>query len=76
MNDFCLKQGLGLKASAANLYPDFPRVPPSPPDNFQLHALELFHFASILVLYEEFMPSSGLVFEKALLYSAAFRLIK
>ena len=42
MNDFCLKQeGMGLKALAANLYPDFPCVPP---DNFQLHVLELVHF--------------------------------
>ena len=28
MSNFCLKQGQGLKASAAQLYPDFPWVPP------------------------------------------------
>ena len=28
MSSFCVKQGQGLKASAAYLYPDFPWVPP------------------------------------------------
>ena len=30
MSNFCLKQGHGLKASVAQLYPDFPWVPPPP----------------------------------------------
>ena len=32
MSNFCLKQGQGLKSSAAQLYPDFPwvRTPPPP----------------------------------------------
>ena len=28
MSDFCLKQGLGLMASAAHLNPKFPQLPP------------------------------------------------
>ena len=31
MNNFCLTQGQGLKALAAQLYPHFPSVPPPPP---------------------------------------------
>ena len=31
MNVSCLKQGQGLKASGAHLYPNFPRVQPPPP---------------------------------------------
>ena len=30
MSNFCLKQGRSLKASEAQLYPDFPWVPPPP----------------------------------------------
>ena len=34
MNDFCLKQSQGFKASAAHLYQNFLRVPsPSPPQH-------------------------------------------
>ena len=29
MNDFCLKHGQGLKASAAQLYPNVPQCSPS-----------------------------------------------
>ena len=31
MNNICLTQDQGLKASAEQLYPNFPSVPPPPP---------------------------------------------
>ena len=31
MSNFCLKQGQGVKSSAAHLFLEFPWVPPSPP---------------------------------------------
>ena len=31
MNNICLTQGQGLKASAEQIYPNFPSVPPPPP---------------------------------------------
>ena len=31
MKDFCLKEGQGLMATAAHLYPNFPPAPPPPP---------------------------------------------
>ena len=35
MSNFCLKQGQGLKALAAHLFPNFPcRAPPPPPGIF------------------------------------------
>ena len=39
MNDFCLKQGHGLKNSAAHLYSNFPWVPPPPPHPASRHIL-------------------------------------
>ena len=35
MRSFCLKQGRGLRASAAHLWPNFPWIPPPPPPRAQ-----------------------------------------
>ena len=35
MSNFCLKQGLGLKASVAQLHPNFPECPPGLIDRIQ-----------------------------------------